>query len=216
MRRSFLTGLVLVALLLAGCRGTRSDNPPFHMNLDMDFQQKFGPQEANPFFEDDAAMRTPVSGTVARGHLQADSALYRARTSEGEYVEKIPITVTQKVLERGQERYKIHCTPCHGKKGDGNGVIMRGDYGYTPAPSYHTDRLRKAPDGYLYDAIANGVRSMPAYGQKIPVLDRWAIVAYIRALQRSQNATEKAVPPGVQARLNGTDSGMPVGEASTE
>jgi len=202
MQRLFTTGLVLVALLLAGCRGTQSDNPPFHMNLDMDFQQKFGPQEANPFFEDNAAMRTPVPGTVPRGELRDSSALYRARTEDGEYVEEIPIAVTRKVLERGQDRYDVHCTVCHGKAGAGNGIIMRGDYGYTPASSYHIDRLRNAPDGYLYDVIANGVRNMPAYGQKVSVMDRWAIVAYIRALQRSQNASPDDLPPGQRAQLD--------------
>ncbi|MFB6098712.1 MAG: cytochrome c [Salinibacter sp.] len=206
MRRLFLTGLVLLAVLLGGCRGTKSDNPPFHMNLDMDFQPKFEAQEANPFFENNAAMRTPVPGTVQRGELRADSALYRGRTASGDYVEEIPIAVTRKVLERGRDRYNVYCAPCHGKTGAGNGVIMRRDYGYTPAPSYHIERLRNAPDGYLYDVIANGVRNMPAYGQKIPVMDRWAIVAYIRALQRSQNASPEDLPPDVRARLGVGDS----------
>lgn len=206
MRRSFLTGLVLVAVLLSGCRDTRSGNPPIHPNLDMDFQQKFGPQEANPFFEDNAAMRAPVPGTVARGNLKDNSALYRGRDADGNYIDRVPITVDRQVLERGQERYDIYCTPCHGKTGDGNGIIMRGDYGYTPAPSYHIDRLRQAPDGYLYDAIANGVRTMPAYGQKVPVKDRWAIVAYIRALQRSQNAELDDIPASERSRLGISDS----------
>jgi len=201
MRRSFVTGLMLVALLLAGCRGTQSDNPPFHMNLDMDFQQKFGPQEANPFFEDNAAMRAPVAGTVPRGELRDSSALYRGRDEVGDYVDQIPIALSREVLERGKDRYEIYCAVCHGKTGAGNGIIMRGDYGYTPASSYHIDRLRNAPDGYLYDVIANGVRNMPAYGQKVPVMDRWAIVGYIRALQRSQNAPPDDLPPDVQARL---------------
>ncbi len=208
MRRSFLTGLVLMALLLVGCRGTQSDNPPFHLNLDMDFQQKFGPQESNPFFEDNAAMRMPVPGTVPRGELRDSSALYRGRTGAGDYVGDIPIAVNRAVLERGQDRYNIYCSVCHGKTGAGNGVIMREDYGYTPASSYHIERLRDAPDGYLYDVIANGVRNMPAYGQKIPVMDRWAIVAYVRALQRSQNASPDDVPPGQQARL-GEDGASP-------
>lgn len=216
MRRSFITGLVLIALLLGGCRGTRSDNPPIHPNLDMDFQEKFGPQAANPFFEDNAAMRKPVPGTVARGHLRDSSALYRGRTPEGEYVQTIPIAVTREVLERGQERYNIYCTPCHGKTGAGNGVVMRGDYGYTPAPSYHIARLRQAPDGYLYDVIANGVRTMPSYGHQVPVLDRWAIVAYIRALQRSQNATAEDLPASVRSRLGVEESGGATGQSGAE
>ena len=202
MRRSFITGVMLAALLLAGCRGTKSDNPPFHMNLDMDFQEKFGPQEANPFFEDNAAMRMPVPGTVQRGELRDTSSLYRGRTAEGDYVENIPIAVTREVMERGRDRYNVYCSVCHGRTGAGNGIIMRGDYGYTPASSYHVDRLRQAPDGYLYDVIANGVRNMPAYGQKVPVLDRWAIVAYIRALQRSQNASPDDLPADALSQLS--------------
>lgn len=215
MRRSFITGLVLAALLVVGCRGTPSDNPPVHMNLDMDFQQRFDPQESNPLFEDNAAMRTPVPGTVPRGELRDSSALYRGRTEAGDYVERVPIAVTRDVLERGQDRYEIYCAPCHGKTGAGDGIIMRGDYGYTPAPSYHIDRLRNAPDGYLYDTIANGIRNMPAYGQKVPVLDRWAIVTYIRALQRSQNASPDDLPPGERTNL-GVESGGSAEQAAAE
>lgn len=216
MRRALLTGLVLLTLALIGCRGTRSDNPPIHPNLDMDFQQKFGPQEANPFFEDNAAMRKPVPGTVARGELRDSSVLYRGRTPEGDYVNEIPVTVNKKLLDRGQDRYNIYCTPCHGKTGAGNGIIMRRDYGYTPASSYHVDRLRQAPDGYLYDVIANGVRNMPPYGQQIPVLDRWAIVAYIRALQRSQHAAPGDLPESVRSRLTSRENSDSPGQSGTE
>jgi mono/diheme cytochrome c family protein len=126
----------------------------------MDFQPKFGPQESNPFFEDNAAMRTPVPGTVPRGAVRTDAALYEGRTDGGNYVAEMPIAVNRAVLERGQDRYDVYCAVCHGKTGAGNGVIMRQDYGYTPASSYHIDRLRTAPDGYLYDVINNGVRNM--------------------------------------------------------
>lgn len=206
MRRLLFAGVVLASLLLVGCRGTQSDNPPIHLNLDMDFQPKFGPQEANPLFEDNAAMRTPVPGTVPRGAVRTDAALYEGRTEEGNYVAEMPIAINRAVLERGQDRYDVYCAVCHGKTGAGDGVIMRQDYGYTPASSYHIDRLRTAPDGYLYDVINNGVRNMPAYGQKIPVMDRWAIVAYIRALQRSQNASPGDLPPEQQARLGVEDA----------
>jgi len=167
----------------------------------MDFQEKFGPQEYNPFFEDGAAMRKPPSGTVPRGYLRANSELHEGRLSNGEYVEQIPVAVNREVLERGQSQYNVYCAPCHGKSGDGNGIIMRGDYGYTPATSYHVDRLRQVTDGYLYDVITNGVRNMPPYAQQIPVRDRWAIVAYIRALQRSQYARPDNLPESVVTRL---------------
>jgi mono/diheme cytochrome c family protein len=178
----------------------------------MDFQEKFGPQDANPFFADNAAMRKPPTGTVARGQLRDSVELYRGRTPQGEYVERVPIAVNREVLERGQDQYEIYCTPCHGRSGAGNGVIMRGDYGYTPASSYHVERLRQVTDGYLYDVIANGVRNMPAYAQQIPVRDRWAIVTYIRALQRSQYARPENLPESVVARIEeatGTTVGAP-------
>lgn len=198
--RILVTGL-LTALLLVGCRGTQSDAPPIHPNLNMDFQERFDPQAYNPLFENKAATRKPPTGTVARGLLRDSSELYQGRRPDGEYVERIPIAVNRKVLERGQDKYNTFCAPCHGKSGKGNGVIMRGDYGYTPASSYHVDRLRQVTDGYMYDVIANGVRNMPPYAQQIPVRDRWAIVAYVRALQRSQNAEAENLPASVVARI---------------
>lgn len=196
--------LLVGALVLSGCRGTLSDKPPVHPNMNMDIQNRFDAQEANPLFADNAAMRKPPSGTVARGLLREDSRYYAGRTEAGEYVEQMPVPVTQALLERGQERYDIFCTVCHGAAGDGNGIIMTGTsqvtgqgYGYTPAPTYHSERLRNVTDGYMYDVIANGVRNMPGYAQQIPVADRWAIVAYVRALQRSQNADAADVPQGV-------------------
>lgn len=195
-------------MLLAGCRGRQSEAPPIHPHLAMDFQEKFQAQTYNPLFEDKASMRKPPTGTVARGQRRANNQLYEGRTDEGEYVETIPVTVNRAVLERGQERYNVYCAPCHGKSGKGNGVIMQGDYGYTPASSYHVERLRKVTDGYLYDVITNGVRNMPAYAQQIPVKDRWAIVSYIRALQRSQYAKPENLPESLITRIEeetGTD-----------
>lgn len=207
--RILVTGL-LTALLLVGCRGTQSDAPPIHPNLNMDFQERFNAQGYNPLFENKAATRKPPTGTVARGLVRDSSELYRGRRPDGEYVERIPIAVNRKVLERGQDKYNTFCSPCHGKSGKGNGVIMRGDYGYTPASSYHVDRLRQVTDGYMYDVIANGVRNMPPYAQQIPVRDRWAIVAYVRALQRSQNAEAENLPGSVTARIE-QETGATVG-----
>jgi mono/diheme cytochrome c family protein len=186
--------LLAALLLLTGCRGMESGSPPIHPNLNMDFQAKFDPQEANPFFADGRAMRRPVAGTVARGMLREDTPFFVGRTEAGVYVQQIPVPVTRELMVRGRERYDIFCTPCHGLVGDGQGLIMTGGFGYTPAPSFHIDRLRDESDGYLYEVIANGVRTMPAYGPQIAVADRWAIVAYMRALQLSQHAPETAVP----------------------
>ena len=216
--RILVTGL-LTALLLVGCRGRQSDAPPIHPNLNMDFQEKFDPQGYNPLFEDKAAMRKPPTGTVARGLLRDSSELYQGRTPDGEYVERIPVAVNRRVLERGQDKYNTFCAPCHGKSGTGNGVIMRGDYGYTPASSYHVERLRQVTDGYMYDVITNGVRNMPPYAHQIPVRDRWAIVAYVRALQRSQYARPETLPESVVARIEeetGTTIGAPDDTTGTD
>ena len=186
--------LAVFGVVLVGCRGSFSDSPPVHINPNMDQQQKFDPQEANRFFADGRAMRLPVAGTVARGFLKEDVEFWTGRTETGQYVEEMPIELTMQVMERGRERYEIFCSVCHGLSGDGNGIIMTGNYGYVPAPTYHSDMLRAAPDGYMYDVIRNGVRSMPGYGQQVPVADRWAIVAYMRALQLSQHAPESVVP----------------------
>lgn len=182
-----------------------SGSPPVHPNLNMDFQEKFDAQEANPFFADDASMRPSVPGAVARGQLREDPRFFLGRTEGGEYVQELPVPLNRALLERGQERYDIYCTVCHGQAGGGQGVIMTGNqgsgYGYTPAPSYHVERLREVGDGYIYDVVANGIRNMPGYAQQIPVADRWAIVAYVRALQRSQNASAGDVPASVRARI---------------
>ena len=124
MRRLFLFGLV-ATVLLVGCRGSQSESPPIHPHLSMDFQEKFQAQGYNPLFEDKAAMRKPPTGTVARGQLRGNSALYEGRTAEGEYVENIPVAVNRAVLERGQDRYDIYCAPCHGQSGNGNGIEIR-------------------------------------------------------------------------------------------
>lgn len=176
-----------------------SEKPPIHPNLNMDYVQRFEAQEPNGLFEDGAAMRQPVAGTVARGQLitAANAPFVYGRTAAGDYVEDIPVEVTPALLERGQERYEIYCTVCHGVAGDGRGIVAVGNggqgYGFQ-VPSYHTDGLRARPDGYLYDVIQNGVNTMPSYGHTISTSDRWAIVAYMRALQRSQAATADDVP----------------------
>lgn len=201
------------AVALGGCRGMKSEKPPIHPNLNMDFVQRFEAQEANPLFEDGAAMRTPVAGTVARGQLKTtDNAPFEyGRTADGAYVADIPVPVTADLLERGQERYNIYCTVCHGYAGDGRGIVAVGNggqgYGFA-VPSYHTDALRARPDGYIYDVIQNGVNTMPSYGHEIAPDDRWAVVAYIRALQRSQNASSADVPQAERDRLRNANDNV--------
>ncbi len=202
-------GILLAGIVLAGCRGMESGDPPIHLNLNMDFQQKLDPQEPSDFFADGLAMRQPVAGTVPRGMLREDAVFYTGRTSvAGGYAAQMPLPATRELLLRGQERYDIFCTPCHGMAGTGEGIVTTGGYGYTPAPSFHIERLRDVEDGYLYDVITNGVRTMPAYNTQVPVADRWAIVAYIRALQRSQNAAPGDVP---EAQLGQLRQSAPAG-----
>lgn len=199
---SRLIGVVALLLAVAGCRGTVSEKPPVHPVLNMDFQEKYEAQEANDFFADNRAMRTPVAGTVARGFLREDTEFYMGRSANGALVAKNPLPITPDLLSRGQERFNIYCAPCHGEAGDGQGIISTGGYGLVPATSYHDDRLRAIEDGHFFDVITHGIRTMQAYGYQIKPHDRWAIVAYIRALQRSQNASVSDVPAEVREELN--------------
>lgn len=188
--RTNISILLLMATIMLSCRGQISEKPPIHPNPNMDFQERYNAQETNSFFENNMAMRAPVDGTIARGHLKQDDAYYEGLDENGDLVQDIPVEVTRDFIYRGKERYDIYCSVCHGGTGDGRGVIMTGQYGYVPAPSFHSDNIRQMPDGHFYSAITNGIRTMPSYATQIKVEDRWAIVAYIRALQRSQNVPE--------------------------
>ncbi len=198
--------LLLAAGTLTGCRGMKSGKPPIHPNLNMDFAQRMEAQEPNAFFADNASQREPVPGTVRRGQLQttANAPFYYGREASGALVAKIPVEVTPALLERGQERFGIYCTPCHGLAGDGRGIIAVGNggqgYGFQ-VPSYHTEGLRARPDGYIFDVITNGVNTMPSYGHEMLPADRWAVVAYVRALQESQNAAQADIPAVERERL---------------
>lgn len=155
------------ALVFASCRGQISEKPPVHPNMNMDQQPRMEAQEVNKFFEDKRSMRQPVEGTIARGLLKSDVAYYEGTDANGEWIADIPVEVTKELLYRGQERYDVYCSVCHGGTGAGDGIIMTGNYGYVPAPTYHQDRLREAPDGEIYSAIYNGVRTMPSYATQL-------------------------------------------------
>src|SRR5579862_6041331 len=146
------------------------------------------------FFADHRSARLPVDGTVARGDLHEDTYFYTGKigSNPGDYM---PFPVTKEVLERGRERYNIYCAPCHSRIGDGKGFVPSRGFSRMP-PSYHIPRLQKAPLGYFFDVITNGFGIMPDYASQISPEDRWKIVAYIRALQLSQNATQADVPAG--------------------
>ncbi|MDQ7054392.1 MAG: cytochrome c [candidate division KSB1 bacterium] len=197
--RPMLPVSLLALVLLAGCfRGKPFENTPIYVPHGMENQPKYLPQGPSNFFVDGAAMRMPVPGTVARGELYEDTAFYFGVDAQGDTLRQIPVPVTMELLKRGQERYNIFCAPCHSRVGDGKGIVVQ--YNFLPPPTFHQDRLRKAKDGYLFNVISNGIRNMPGYRHQINVKDRWAIVAYMRALQRSQNATIEDLPEEIRAQ----------------
>jgi len=162
--------------------------------LDMHVQPRQNPLSHSDFYTDQRSARPPVEGTVARGQLHEDTYFYTGKVGNNPG-QNMPFAVTREVLERGRERYNIFCAPCHSRVGDGNGMVPSRGFARKP-PSFHIARLQKAPVGYFYDVITNGFGIMPDYASQIPPQDRWDIVAYIRALQLSQNATMADVPAG--------------------
>ena len=192
MRRNarclIVASALAVVLAGVGCRQDMHDQP------------KFIPLRASESFTDHRSGRPIVEGTVARGRLQEDELLATGKVN-GQLADTFPFPVTAEVLSRGRERFDIFCSPCHGRTGSGDGMIVR--RGYKRPPSYHIDRLRDMPAGYFFDVIANGFGAMPDYRSQIPEPDRWAIVAYVRALQLSQHATIEDVPPSERPKLEG-------------
>ena len=198
VRSLALGGAILLAAGVSACRGQISDAPPVHMNPNMDSQPRYDPQAESKFFEDRRTMRTPVENTIARGHLAEDEA-YNMGRDGNRYILKVPVPITEALLRRGRERFNIYCTPCHDKTGSGHGMVVQ--RGFSTPTDLHGDYARHIPDGQIYSAISYGARNMPAYGPQVPVSDRWAIVAYVRALQLSQNATMDDVPADKRASL---------------
>ncbi|HLI75519.1 MAG TPA: cytochrome c [Acidobacteriaceae bacterium] len=176
-----LLGLAAAAFSATGCR------------QDMHNQPKFYPQRSTSFYSDGRSVRPQVENTVARNQLHQNAYFYTGLV-DGKEGDGMPLPVTMELLQRGQERYNIFCTPCHSRVGNGAGMIVQ--RGYRPAGNFHTDRLRNAPLGHFYSVIANGYGAMPEYASQIATEDRWAIVAYIRALQLSQAAKPADVPAG--------------------
>jgi len=176
----------LALLLGAGCRQDMHDGP---------YVERL---EKSSFFEDGRSSRPPVAGAVAYGDLRADAHLYTGYV-DGELASAFPMAVTRETVERGRTRFEIFCQPCHGSLGDGYGTIVQ--RGFQQPPSYHIDRLRSAPAGHFYNVITNGYGRMYSFNDRIQVEDRWAIVAYIRALQLSQSAPMSELPEGVVAEL---------------
>ncbi len=200
-RRPLVLGALAFTSIVAltGCaRGCPSSRPPIHLNPSMDNQPKARPQSASTFFYDGASMRQPVPGTIPIGGLKEDVAFFTGKGADGQFVATIPVTADEAVLERGRLRYAIYCQPCHDARGDGRGILFQ--RGSVPTASFHQDTIRKYPDGQLFDVITNGKGLMAAYRWPIPPADRWAIVAYVRELQRKRPATGPGTPASAAAK----------------
>jgi mono/diheme cytochrome c family protein len=182
-----LLGAAALALLaLTACR------------QDMHTEPRYNSLDESQFFSDHRSARPMVEGTVARGHLRIDEARYTGQI-DGEDIDQFPIPIAKADIERGESRFNIYCTPCHGHLGDGNGmVVMRG---FRQPPSYYSDRLMNAPVGHFFDVVTNGFGAMPSYASRIQTDDRWRVIAYIRALQLSESATLNDVPADQRQNL---------------
>ena len=184
-RRLFIA--LAAAVLVAGCRQDMHDAP------------RYEAFEASSTFADNRASRVAPVGTVARGWLRDDEALYTGKVA-GQMVEQFPFAIAHSDLARGQQRFNIYCTPCHGRLGDGNGMVVQ--RGLRQAASFHQDRLRQEKIGYFFDVITNGFGAMPDYATQIPVRDRWLIAAYVRTLQFSQHAPVNELPPDQRSAID--------------
>jgi mono/diheme cytochrome c family protein len=218
------SAIIGVLLLSVGCR------------YDMQDQPRYKPYKESQFFGDKRASRDLPEGTVARGLLRENKALYTGKkevtgtvaattavdasgntviTSFPDAIEEFPVPVTKELIDRGEQRYKVFCTVCHGPTGNGDGMIVR--RGFTKPPTYNDDRLRNAPVGHFFDVITNGYGRMNGYASQVPVADRWAIVAYIRTLQISQNpnGAQTSATPARSNNTNANTSASPTPAASS-
>ena len=184
--RQLATALLVLLASAIGCRQDMHDQP------------KYTAYKPSDFFADRRSARPIVEGTIAQGQLNDDELLYTGRVG-GQPATQFPFVIDDAVMRRGRERYDIFCSPCHGLAGEGDGMVVQ--RGYRRPPSFHIDRLRQAPPGHLYDVMTSGFGAMPDYAAQIPVRDRWAIAAYMRALQLSQNATVAEIPPDARGQL---------------
>jgi mono/diheme cytochrome c family protein len=211
MRYAYYTLAFTVVLLISvmGFRGMRSTRPPIEVFPDMDRQAKYKPQAESKFFADGRADRPIPAGTVPRGrtvdadpaYLRADDFRYEGKLPDGSFGRGFPagLEVTDRFIQRGKNRFEIYCAPCHGVLGDGNGITK--SYGMLVTPSYHDDRLRALAEGEIFNTITHGKNTMFAYGDKLAPDDRWAVVAYVRALQRAHHGTINDVPVELRGGL---------------
>ena len=202
-RASRLLGVIVLtsAIPLTGCaRGCTSSRPPIHLNPSMDVQPKVLPQTASTFFYDGASMRQPIPGTVPIGGLKEDTPFFTGRGADGQFVATIPVPKDEALLERGRQRYEIYCQPCHDARGDGRGILFQ--RGNVPTATFHQEKILKYADGQIFDVITNGTGLMAGYRWPIPPADRWAIVAYVRELERKRLPASAEATAGKAAGIN--------------
>ncbi len=192
-----MTAVVLLAIAGAGCRQDMHDQP------------KYKPFRESELFADKRSARPFVAGTVARGTLREDEAFFTGKVGK-DFVTEIPVKVTAELLARGQSEYQVFCSPCHGRTGRGDGMIVQ--RGFKKPTSYHVDRLRQMPIGYFYDVVTNGFGAMSDYSAQVPPADRWAIAAYVRTLQYSQYAPASDVPAEKHPELDQSLAAVPAPE----
>ncbi len=186
LRLAQFAALAMLGLTLAGCRQDMHDQP------------KFVPLRASDFYPDKRSERPYPDGTVPAGEFQDNSPFYTGTANDAP-IDYFPMQISAADLKRGQERFNIYCTPCHGRMGDGNGMIVQ--RGFRQPPSFHIDRLRTSPPGHFFDVMTHGFGAMPDYAMQVAPADRWRIAAYIRALQLSQHATMNDVPEGMRSQV---------------
>jgi Cytochrome C oxidase, cbb3-type, subunit III len=170
---------------------------------DMYEQPRYKEYRPSAFFADGTSSRAPVPGTVARGELRLDPVYYLGKTAEGKDSDVFPMPVDRDLIELGHERYLVYCSPCHGRAGDGRGMVVR--RGFSPPPTFHSDYLKKIPVGHFFSVMTNGYGAMYSYAARVPVKHRWAIAAYIRTLQYSQDANPQDLSPAEREALAAAD-----------
>ncbi|MFT3780883.1 MAG: cytochrome c [Nibricoccus sp.] len=208
MRYAYFTlaFLTVLTVSLLGFRGCQFTHPPMSVFPDwafpeMNYQAKYKPQAPSKFFADGRADRPLPKGVVPRGFLREDSHLYAGKDANGEWAKGFPaaIKVDARFMERGRERFTIYCAPCHGALGDGKGIVTQ--YGWGAPANFHSDTFRNMPEGQIFNTITNGAKTMFPYGDKLVPEDRWAVIAYLRALQRAQNSRVEDVEANHKSEL---------------
>ncbi len=198
LHNRYVRFILLTVLVLASCRGGKSEDAPIHLIGDMDWQQRYQPQGVSHIFKDGRANRPEVNGTLPQGQLHEDEAFFYGKEN-GNFIAKVPVSLTKRFMEQGKEKFNIFCAPCHDQVGTGHGLVVQ--RGFPAAADLTGDRVRSMPDGEIFEVISNGIRTMPSHKAQIQPADRWKIISWIRVLERSQRASLQDVPTEMRDRI---------------